>query len=466
MSLNRALFASCAVLSALQFTPAAAGEAVPAAVWHQMPFKIMAGTAPLDTIDVGGGGHAAPYLIDLDGDAKRDLVVGSIAGRFFFYKNIGSDTVPVFAAEPLSIQTGDQPAKVVNWCCMAAAPQFADIDGDGVTDLTAGSYGAPVYFLKGIGGLQFAPPVQLLSDFGSTVMPNPATFYHAMPFGVMGGRIDSYATNAAWMKFDDDDKPDLILGNNNGQLFVWLSREDNMGYAQPGMPVFKRTGLQKNRQPTLSFLDSGGTAPFVEPGPPNEILLNGEPALLNDYHAAPAATDWDGDGLCDLWVGSYSGRVYWLRNTGKPGAPQFQRREVLLEGGRRVQWVNANADVGVGVRSQVQTADYNGDGKLDLLVGYYSESRVSRKNLSRTERKRLENLRTQVVQLDGQVEALKADRSTPEATRAAMKEHSRLALQIGELEKQMIPLLAPVDAKPRALQGTKSHGQVWVYLGQ
>lgn len=74
----------------------------------------------------------------------------------------------------------------------------------------------------------------------------------------------------------------------------------------------------------------------------------------------PVAGDWDGDGLWDLVSGSQNGDVYWFRNTGKPGAPQFEPPRKLVEA-RRHQ--------GFGERSQVALADFDGDGRLDLLVG-------------------------------------------------------------------------------------------------
>jgi hypothetical protein len=470
MLLIRPLFVVSAVLGALQFTLTVAAESAPApaAAWHQTPFRIMASDAPLDTIDVGGNGHAAPFMFDLDGDSKRDLIVGSLAGRFFFYKNIGTDAAPAFGASVLPLKVGEQPAKVVNFCCMAAAPQFADIDGDGIADLTAGSYGGPVYFLKGLGGLQFVYPTQFLNGFGSTVVPNPVALYQIMPyFAPRGGKADSHATNVTWMAFNDDDRLDLILGNNSGQLFVWTAQEDNMGFSLPGMPLFNRMSLLKQRLPPMEFMMSDGNTPYPDKGPPNEITLNDEQVLPDgDAHSAPVAADWDGDGVCDLLVGSYSGRVYFLRNTGKPGAPQFKTRERLLDAGQRVQWLSAHADGGPGIRSQLQAADYNLDGKMDLLVGYYSESRVPRKNLTKAERKSLQGIREQLAQLNRQAGNSGEGTAATAAPRLNLNERAELLKQISEVEKRMIPLLEPVvkDKDSGEVKNSQQHGQVWVYL--
>jgi hypothetical protein len=47
---------------------------------------------------VVAAGHAAPQLVDLDGDGLRDLLVGQMEdGRLRIYRNRGSATAPRFA---------------------------------------------------------------------------------------------------------------------------------------------------------------------------------------------------------------------------------------------------------------------------------------------------------------------------------------------------------------------------------
>src|SRR5688572_10729046 len=58
------------------------------------PFRLKAAGGYVDC-DIG---HAAPYLYDLDGDGKRDLLVGQFGeGKLRIYKNQGTDAKPDYA---------------------------------------------------------------------------------------------------------------------------------------------------------------------------------------------------------------------------------------------------------------------------------------------------------------------------------------------------------------------------------
>jgi hypothetical protein len=59
------------------------------------PVRLEAAGKPIDT-DVG---HAAPLVVDFDGDGINDLLVGQFGeGILWFYKNVGTNAKPRYAA--------------------------------------------------------------------------------------------------------------------------------------------------------------------------------------------------------------------------------------------------------------------------------------------------------------------------------------------------------------------------------
>jgi hypothetical protein len=80
---------AAAIASLLAATPALAQDL-------GKPIRLEADGKPIDT-EIG---HATPALYDIDGDGKRDLLVGQFGGgKMKFFKNVGANKEPKFAAE-------------------------------------------------------------------------------------------------------------------------------------------------------------------------------------------------------------------------------------------------------------------------------------------------------------------------------------------------------------------------------
>jgi hypothetical protein len=56
-------------------------------------------------------GHSGPWVEDVDGDGRRDLVVGDFSGLFRLYRNEGTNREPRYAAA-VNLRAGDADAKV------------------------------------------------------------------------------------------------------------------------------------------------------------------------------------------------------------------------------------------------------------------------------------------------------------------------------------------------------------------
>jgi hypothetical protein len=61
------------------------------------PVRLEAGGQP---INIGGVGHAAPFLADFYGDGKLHLLVGTFSeGQLRVYRNVGTNDAPKFDAK-------------------------------------------------------------------------------------------------------------------------------------------------------------------------------------------------------------------------------------------------------------------------------------------------------------------------------------------------------------------------------
>jgi hypothetical protein len=81
----------CLVLALVALAPAQ--ESRPALPRLADPVRIEAGGAPIQV----GIGHAAPFVVDLDRDGRKDLVVGQFeGGKARVYRNAGTNAAPRF----------------------------------------------------------------------------------------------------------------------------------------------------------------------------------------------------------------------------------------------------------------------------------------------------------------------------------------------------------------------------------
>jgi hypothetical protein len=194
----------------------------------------------------------------------------------------------------------------------------------------SGSY-APgdILFFKGSAQGTFAPAEKLRGKDGG-----PA---HA-----------GLASSVAITDWDRDGKLDLIVGNIWGEVAL-LRNESN-----------------------------GGKLVF---GAPQRLIAGGEKVKV-DGDAGPIVVDWDGDGIPDLLVGASDGSVTFFKASGTTGAPTLGAGVKLIEplSEKQREELRVPLDAKSGemavpgfdrsqMRTKVAVYDWNGDGKLDLVVG-------------------------------------------------------------------------------------------------
>ena len=142
-----------------------------------------------------------------------------------------------------------------------------------------------------------------------------------------------------------------------------------------------------------------------------------------------------------------------------------------------------------GIRSQIDVVDYDGDGKLDLLVGDFCTYLSPRDDLSPAERREVADLRSRLVRLEPAVaernrkmqEEMKAfwepiplkDQLTAEVQAKVRKKQEEIAArpenkaitdEMESVNRRMKHFLRP--AGPGAIGGGQDtpHGYVWLFL--
>jgi FG-GAP-like repeat len=297
----------------------------------ERPVQLSVAGEPIDVGDLSG--YASPALFDGDGDGRLDLFVGSGAGKVRIYHNIGSAHAPTFAAGQL-LKTEGNEFQIPTLEGIGIRPQFADVDGDRKLDLVLGSLDGRPYFALG-GDNSLLPPAMVRNRGGGELILGTYWDYEARQWAHRAGArfTELHAVSAVPVDWDADGDIDLVAGTSEGRLVRWT----NLG--KPAHAAFAE-------EPDEIVIPAAPDAPERRAG-----------------NATPEIADWDQDGAWDLVMGTDDGAVRWAKNIGRNGAPAFAPFQQLVAPD------NEDAPGRSARNVQVDVADLNGDGRVDLLVG-------------------------------------------------------------------------------------------------
>jgi hypothetical protein len=180
---------------------------------------------------------------------------------------------------------------------------------------------------------------------------------------------------ASGVRLEVDGKP--IVGNppryrgRDGMLQIEKDPEKLMGiYSKIHFADWNDDGLRDllvgqsgPNNCDLLFYMNIGTQSEPKLAKPERLELPG-PAMSRP---SPYVIDWDGDGKLDILFGTERPPLYFFRNTGTKKNPKLEKGQPLSLAGDGFS---------KGYRCRIDVTDWNGDGKLDVLVGnFYSHQR-------------------------------------------------------------------------------------------
>jgi hypothetical protein len=289
-----------------------------------------------------------PTAIDWDKDGDLDLIVGDEDGRVAFIENTGkftADHTPQFLP-PVYFQQQADDLK----CGALATPVGVDWDGDGAMDIISGNTAGYIIFFKNLSGPGVEKPKwaapQYLEASGKVIRPM------AGPNGSIQGPCEAKwgYTTVSVADWDGDGLPDILMNSILGKV-VWFR---NIGARKaPKLATAQPIEVEwAGPQPTLAY---GWLRPEGK-------------ALLTQWRTTPFAVDLNHDGLTDLVMLDQEGYLAFFERATRDGKLVLlsPRRVLCDERGEPLKLSKGIA--GKSGRRKICVVDWDGDGKLDILL--------------------------------------------------------------------------------------------------
>ena len=206
--------------------------------------------------------------------------------------------------------------------------------------------------------------------------------------------VGNYSTPTA-ADLNNDGLIEMIVGQGNGTLLYFEQTTANTSFSTTGTALTLSTGGSVDvgfyAKPTVSDLDGDGLQEIIVGEETGKVMIyeqvartganafkfnTGTVLFANPYgvtpsgtpnfgsYARPAVADINGNGLIDILVGSNDGVIHRYEQA---TATATTTAGFTVLG--NVKLANGTTDLDAGDVSKPLVTDYDGDGKLDMLVG-------------------------------------------------------------------------------------------------
>jgi hypothetical protein len=283
-----------------------------------------------------------------------------------------------------------------------------DLDSDKQTDILSGSWPGEIYIFRRQPDGSFAAAEKLLDENGKPINLGHSSTVFAVDWNVDGAN-------------------DLLVGNIMGEVHLVPGRLD------------------------------AGKLKFTAP---KRLEAEGKPIQIASGESSPVAADWNGDGRLDLISGSENGSVVWFKNVDPAGEPKLEAARMII-GESPFGWQGTPGPREWGVRVRPCVVDYNGDGRLDLLIGDrcgYFQAKPTQSDAEREEERRasdrLPELRRAWTSAFQEFQRLQASTDAQAGLNDVRQRLSRLKDEIARVQ----------EIQEHYRPGYQSHGYVWLFL--